>query len=125
MAQGEIVWPISICAQEEVKGSLADAHNQPFSILLITVQYFICHADHHQAINLHTHTPLSSFLDRSLPNYPTYIFKLWRVAIFWRAFQMRYQCLRDNHVTLAAPRFKNLGEKKRKWGGENVVLFVK
>jgi hypothetical protein len=38
---------------------------------------------------------------------------------------MRYQCLRDTHVTLAAPRFKNLGEKKRKWGGENVVLTVK
>ena len=27
MAQGEIVWPISICAQEEVRGSLADARN--------------------------------------------------------------------------------------------------
>ena len=75
MAQGEIVWPISICAQEEVKGSLADAHNQPFSILLITVQYFICHADHHQAINLHTHThPLVHFwTDRSQIILPIYL----------------------------------------------------
>jgi len=73
-------------------------------------------------IYTHTHTPLGSFLDQSLPNYSTYLFKLWRVAIFWRAFQMRYQCLRNKHVTLAAPRFKDLwGEGG---GGENVVLTV-
>jgi hypothetical protein len=40
-----------------------------------------------------TQTPLSSFLDQSLPNYSTYLFKLWRAAIFWRAFQMRYEKL--------------------------------
>jgi hypothetical protein len=38
---------------------------------------------------------------------------------------MRYQCLLKNHVTLAAPRFKDLGGKKGGGGGgENVVLTV-
>jgi hypothetical protein len=76
MAQGEIVWPISICAQEEVKGSLADAHNQPFSILLITVQYFICHAMPiiiKPLIYTHTHPLVHFWTDRSQIILPIYL----------------------------------------------------
>jgi hypothetical protein len=81
MAQGEIVWPISICAQEEVKGSLADAHNLNNQLIEPT----IFHPSHYCTLFLfvmpiiikplitHTHTLVHFWTNRSQIILPIYL----------------------------------------------------